>query len=172
MKPHHQFNEHRSLALIIQKLLAGEQLSLVSDAGTPGISDPGFLLVRECINNGIEVECLPGPSAFIPALVMSGIPCDRFYFEGFLPVKKGRKSRLEHISQLEHTIVLYESPFRLVKTLGNLIQYMGEERIAAVSREISKIHEENIRGSLKELYENFSSGKVKGEIVIVISGRN
>jgi 16S rRNA (cytidine1402-2'-O)-methyltransferase len=171
MKPHHQFNEHRSLAEIIQKLKTGERLALVSDAGTPGISDPGFLLVRECINNGIEVECLPGPSAFIPALVMSGIPCDRFYFEGFLPVKKGRKSKLEYISQLDHTIILYEAPFRLVKTLENLMFYLGEDRMASVSREISKIHEETLRGSLKELHQHFLSGNVKGEIVIIISGR-
>jgi 16S rRNA (cytidine1402-2'-O)-methyltransferase len=172
MKPHHQFNEHRSLAEIVQKLKSKEQLALVSDAGTPGISDPGFLLVRECIKNDIEVECLPGPTAFIPALVNSGIPCDRFYFEGFLPVKKGRKSKLEFLSHLDHTIVLYESPFRLIKTLESLIQYLGEDRIASVSREISKIHEETVRGTLREIQQHFSSGKVKGEIVIILSGAN
>ncbi|MBN2174807.1 MAG: 16S rRNA (cytidine(1402)-2'-O)-methyltransferase [Bacteroidales bacterium] len=172
MKSHHQFNEHKTVSNIIESLKTGTTYALVTDAGTPGISDPGFLLVRECIQNEIEVETLPGPTAFVPALVNSGFPCDRFYFEGFLPVKKGRKARLEFLSQLSVTFILYESPFRLVKTLDNIIEYLGPDRRASVSREISKIHEEHTRGSLLEIKQHFSLKNIKGEIVIVVEGKN
>jgi len=167
---HHQFNEHRSLQSVVDRLQSGQSIGLVTDAGTPGISDPGFLLVRECIRNGIEVEALPGPTAFVPALVCSGIPCDRFLFEGFLPHKKGRQSRIKSLSEEPHTIVLYESPYRLTKTLEQLVTAFGPERSCCVSREISKVHEEHVRGSLNEVHQHFSQQGVKGEIVIVIAG--
>lgn len=171
MKSHHQFNEHKSLNGIIDQLKAGDQIALVSDAGTPGISDPGFLLIRACIQNQIEIECLPGATAFVPALVNSGIPSDHFVFEGFLPPKKGRKTKLEKLSHEPYTIVLYESPFRLVKTLGQLLEYFGEERQVSVSRELTKIHEETKRGSIREVLNHFENQTVKGEIVIIISGK-
>lgn len=171
MRSHHQFNEHKSVNGIIDQLTAGEQIALVSDAGTPGISDPGFLLIRACIQNQIEVECLPGATAFIPALVNSGIPSDHFVFEGFLPPKKGRKTKLEKLSEEPYSIILYESPFRLVKTLGQLLEYFGEERQVSVSRELTKIHEETKRGSIREVLDYFEAQTVKGEIVIVVSGK-
>lgn len=171
MIAHHQHNEHRSLPALMDKLKAGLTLALASDAGMPGISDPGFLLIRECIREGIEVECLPGPTAFVPALVASGLPCDRFCFEGFLPVKKGRKSRLESLAGESRTMVFYESPHRLLKTLSAFSECFGGDRQASVSREISKMHEEHVRGSLDELIGEFSSrSAVKGEITIVVAG--
>ncbi len=170
IRSHHKFNEHKSLQLIINQLLSGITIALVSDAGTPGISDPGFLLVRECINNNIPVECLPGATALIPALVNSGLPNDRFCFEGFLPQKKGRKKKLEELKSETRTMVFYESPFRLIKTLEQFAEAFGPDRICSVSRELSKIHEENARGSLKELIIYFKSKNIKGEIVIVVSG--
>lgn len=171
LRSHHKFNEHKSLQGIIDRLLSGTTIGLVSDAGTPGISDPGFLLVRECIRHGIEVETLPGPVAFIPALVNSGIPCEKFLFEGFLPQKKGRQSRIRELADEKQTIVLYESPFRLVKTLAQLIEQFGTDRQCSVSREISKIHEEHVRGTLIEVHEHFSAQTVRGEIVIIIEGK-
>ncbi len=168
---HHKFNEHKASGSIIEKLQAGNTIALVSDAGTPGISDPGFLLVRECIKNNIPVETLPGPVALIPALVNSGLPADRFVFEGFLPVKKGRNKRLEELRNEERTMIFYESPFRLLKTLKNLAEIFGPERKACVSRELTKIYEENIRGSLSEIITHFSQTTIKGEIVIVAEGR-
>lgn len=166
---HHQHNEHQALREIIRFLQEGQCIALVSDAGTPGISDPGYLLVRECIRNGIEVECLPGPTAFVPALVMSGLPCDRFVFEGFLPQKKGRQSRLLALREETRSILFYESPFRLVKLLEECCMHLGENRQASVSREISKVHEETRRGSLRELHDYFKEKGVKGEIVVVIA---
>lgn len=172
LQSHHKFNEHRTVQAIVDRLLAGEKIALVSDAGTPGISDPGFLLVKYCVEAGVEVECLPGATAFIPALVVSGLPCDRFLFEGFLPQKKGRVSRLLQLAEEKKTIVLYESPFRLVKTLEQLIEYFGTERQASVSRELTKLFEETQRGSLTELKDYFSKKTVKGEIVIIIAGKD
>lgn len=169
---HHQHNEHGAVEEIIKKVNEGLTIALVSDAGTPGISDPGFLLVRECLKAGITVDCLPGPTALIPALVLSGLPCDRFVFEGFLPVKKGRQTKLEQLKTESRTIVLYESPFRLVKTLEQLGAALGPDRNAAVSRELSKLFEETRRGTLQELFSYFSSKTVKGEIVIVVEGNN
>ena len=167
---YHQHNEHHQLAGIIKLLNEGKIMAMVSDAGTPGISDAGFLLVRECIKNNIEVETLPGATAFVPALVNSGLPCDKFYFEGFLPVKKGRRSRLALLADLEYTIVLYESPHRLVKTLEQLANTFGKNRQASISRELSKIYEEISRGTLEELLACIGSRKIKGEIVIVVGG--
>lgn len=167
---HNKFNEHKGLASIIDKLKSGNEIAMVSDAGTPGISDPGFLLVRECIKNDIGIETLPGPVAFIPALVNSGLASDRFCFEGFLPVKKGRAKRLEELKEETRTLIFYESPYRLVKTLQNFSDTFGADRKASVSRELTKIYEENIRGSLMELIAHFSKGTVKGEIVIVVEG--
>ncbi len=172
MQSHHQHNEHKRVASLIEKIRSGMVMALVSDAGTPGISDPGFLLVRECIKEGITVECLPGATAFIPALVCSGLPCDRFVFEGFLPVKKGRQTRLKGLSEETRTMVFYESPFRLVKTLNDLSAVFGQERQASVSREISKLYEEHVRGTLGELIAIFSDRTVKGEIVITVQGGN
>jgi 16S rRNA (cytidine1402-2'-O)-methyltransferase len=171
MQSFHQYNEHKILQGIVSRINSGEKIALISDAGTPGISDPGFILVRECIRNGLAVECLPGPTAFIPALINSGFASDRFHFEGFLPHKKGRKSRLEILSALQHTIIFYESPFRLVKTLEQFIEYFGTDRQASVSRELTKIYEETKRGNLSELLEYFRTKKVQGEIVIVVSGK-
>jgi len=170
MSSHHKFNEHRSVEGIVEKIASGKTIALISDAGTPGISDPGYLLIRECLNRNIAVESLPGPTAFIPALLNSGLPGDRFHFEGFLPVKKGRKTRLEYLSTLAVTFILYESPHRLAKTLEQLSEHLGHERQASVSREISKMYEENVRGTLLELVQHFSGRKAKGEIVIVVSG--
>ncbi len=170
MQSYHIFNEHQTLHTVIDRLMAGQTLALVTDAGTPGISDPGFLLVREAVRQGIEVETLPGPTAFVPALVNSGLPCDQFTFIGFLPHKKGRQTALRALADERRTFILYESPFRLVKTLEQLIEVLGEERQACVSREISKLHEENARGTLRELHTHFSQGEVKGEIVMVVAG--
>lgn len=166
----HKFNEHRTLDSFIQKMKSGISIGLITDAGTPGISDPGFLLVRSCIEHGIEVESLPGPTAFVPALVNSGLPCERFVFEGFLPQKKGRQKRLAELSQEKRTLVFYESPHRLVKTLLQLAEHFGNDRLASVSRELTKIHEETLRGTLQELAEHYAKGSVKGEIVIVVGG--
>ncbi|MCW1735903.1 16S rRNA (cytidine(1402)-2'-O)-methyltransferase [Anaerorudis cellulosivorans] len=172
MQSHHKFNEHQSLQQIVQRLLGGENIALISDAGTPAISDPGFLLVRECIRENIDVECLPGPTAFVPALVVSGIPCDRFCFEGFLPQKKGRLTRLKTLSEETRTMVFYESPYRIVKTLTQFAEYFGAERYASVSREISKMHEETVRGTLSELIHHFTDNEPRGEFVIVVSGQS
>lgn len=170
MMAYHQFNEHKSIQNIIQKIEDSEATALISDAGTPGISDAGFLLIRECINRDIEVECLPGATALIPALVASGLPCERFVFEGFLPVKKGRQARLKQISLSENTSVFYESPHRLLKTLDQMIEIMGNERKVVVVRELTKIHEEKIRGSLEYVRKWFGEHLIKGEIVIVLEG--
>lgn len=167
---HHKFNEHRSIESIVQRLMGGTSMALITDAGTPGISDPGFLLVRACIKHEITVETLPGPTAFIPALVNSGLPCERFVFEGFLPQKKGRLKRLKELALETRTMVFYESPYRVVKTLAQMADHLGPERLASVSRELSKVHEETRRGSLQELEQEFSKGSVKGEIVIVVAG--
>jgi probable S-adenosylmethionine-dependent methyltransferase, YraL family len=170
MESHHKFNEHKSVSKVCEKILSGVDVALISDAGTPGISDPGFLLVRTCIESGIEVETLPGPTAFVPALINSGYPCDRFIFEGFLPVKKGRQTKIKELATQSITTIIYESPYRLVKTLGQMIEFLGSERYAAVCREISKVHEECRRGTLKELYEWYSNNEPKGEIVIILAG--
>ncbi len=167
---HHKFNEHGTSASVVERLLAGQNVALISDAGTPGISDPGFFLVREAVRAGIEVQTLPGATAFVPALVSSGLPCDRFVFEGFLPQKKGRQTRLEHLRSELRTMVFYESPFRLVKALQQFIDVFGPDRPASVCREISKIHEESVRGTLQELVEHFVATPPKGEIVIVVAG--
>jgi 16S rRNA (cytidine1402-2'-O)-methyltransferase len=167
---HHMFNEHRTIESLVQRLLGGTSIALITDAGTPGISDPGFLLVRACIEQGIEVECLPGATAFVPALVNSGLPCEKFVFEGFLPQKKGRQKRLTELAAETRTMVLYESPHRLVKTLSQMAEHFGPDRKGSVSRELTKIHEETQRGTLEELALYFSKGKVKGEIVLVVEG--
>ncbi len=169
MSAFHQHNEHKVLNSLVNKIASGEIMALVTDAGTPAISDPGFLLVRECLKNNIEVECLPGATAFVPALVNSGLPADRFIFEGFLPHKKGRQSRLQEIAERQLTTILYESPHRLVKLFEQLAQFAGFDRQAAVSRELTKLFEENKRGSLAELIEYFGQKEVKGEIVVVIA---
>ncbi len=171
LQSHHMFNEHRTVEGICSRLLSGISVALISDAGTPGISDPGFLLVRSCVEKGIPVETLPGPSALIPALVNSGLPCERFCFEGFLPPKKGRNKRLTRLPDEDRTMVFYESPYRLVKTLGDLALHLGGEREASVSRELTKIHEETMRGSLSALSEHYTSNPPKGEIVIVVAGK-
>jgi 16S rRNA (cytidine1402-2'-O)-methyltransferase len=171
LQSHHKFNEHRTVTELAGRIAAGSNMALISDAGTPGISDPGFLLVRTCVAQGIDVECLPGASALIPALINSGLPCDRFCFEGFLPQKKGRQARLAELGQEERTMVFYESPFRLVKTLTQLAAALEPERQACVSRELSKVHEENRRGTLAELIAHYSSTSPKGEIVIVVAGK-
>lgn len=172
MSPHHQFNEHKAVKGIVDRIEHGENMALVTDAGTPGISDPGFLLVRECIRNGVEVECLPGATAFVPALVNSGLPCDRFLFEGFLPVKKGRKTRLEELVKADCTIILYESTHRILKALEELVIYFGPDRQASISRELTKVFEETVRGTLPELVQYFRDHPVKGEFVIIIGGKN
>jgi 16S rRNA (cytidine1402-2'-O)-methyltransferase len=172
LSSHHAFNEHKSVHAVIERMKGGSTIALVSDAGTPGISDPGFLLVRECLKENILVECLPGPTALIPALVNSGLPCDRFIFEGFLPHKKGRQTRLLKLAEEESTIVFYESPHRLVKTLEQFAEYFGSERLASVSRELSKIYEENTRGTLEDLGNHFRDKLVKGELVIVVEGKS
>lgn len=172
LQPYHIFNEHQTLQRVIDRLLNGQSIALVTDAGTPGISDPGFLLVREAVRNGIEVETLPGATAFVPALVDSGIPCDRFVFLGFLPHKKGRQTAVRQLAQETRTMVIYESPYRLVKLLDELIEVLGEERQVSVSREISKIHAETARGTLREVHDHFAAKEVKGEIVVVLSGES
>jgi 16S rRNA (cytidine1402-2'-O)-methyltransferase len=171
LQSHHMFNEHKSVESISSKILGGQTVALVSDAGTPGISDPGFLLVRRCVEREIPVETLPGPTAFIPALVNSGLPCDRFCFEGFLPPKKGRSKRITGLVDETRTMIFYESPFRLVKTLDDLALYFGPGRNASVSRELSKMFEENIRGTLSFLSEYYTSKPPKGEIVIIVAGK-
>ena len=169
---HHKFNEHGTSAGIVNRLLAGENVALISDAGTPGISDPGFYLVREAVRAGVEVQCLPGATAFVPALVSSGLPCDRFAFEGFLPQKKGRQTKLQSLKDEERTMIFYESPYRLVKTLQQFAEVYGGDRQVSVCREISKVHEESVRGSLTEVIAHFQEKEPKGEIVIVLAGRN
>lgn len=171
LQSHHKFNEHKTSEHIAERILGGETIALISDAGTPGISDPGFLLVRTCLEKGAEVETLPGATAFVPALVNSGLPCDKFCFEGFLPQKKGRQKRLSELSDEPRTIVFYESPFRLVKLLEQLQEHFGGDRQASVSRELSKLHEENARGTLLEVLDHFKSKTVKGEIVVVVEGK-
>ena len=171
MESHHMHNEHKSLERLSERMLSGESIALISDAGTPGISDPGFLLVRHCKERGIDIETLPGATAFVPALINSGFPCDRFCFEGFLPLKKGRQTRIAELSEESRTLILYESPYRLVKTLSQLALVFGQERDASVSRELTKFHEENKRGTLGELFLWYSSNEPKGEIVIVIAGK-
>ncbi|MFN8306736.1 MAG: 16S rRNA (cytidine(1402)-2'-O)-methyltransferase [Ferruginibacter sp.] len=168
--PYHQHNEHKVLAHLVEQLAAGKNMALITDAGTPGVSDPAFLLVRECIKHDIAVECLPGATAFVPALVNSGLPMNSFCFEGFLPLKKGRQTLLKKLAVEERTMVFYESPMRLVKTLQDFIQYFGAERPCCVSRELSKKFEENKRGSLQEVHDHFNNKAVKGEIVIVVQG--
>ncbi len=168
---HHKFNEHGTAAGIVERLKAGQTIALISDAGTPGISDPGFYLVREAVAAGVEVQTLPGATAFVPALVSSGLPCDRFCFEGFLPQKKGRQTRLEQLSAEERTMVFYESPYRVLKTLQQFREVLGEERQVSCCREISKVHEESVRGTLAEVIAHFQEREPKGEFVIVVEGR-
>ena len=170
MESHHKFNEHRAAAGVCERILAGMDVALISDAGTPGISDPGFFLVRHCVAQGVPVEVLPGATAFVPALVSSGLPCDRFVFEGFLPVKKGRQTRLKALASEERTLIFYESPYRLVKTLEQLAAYFGAQRRCAVCREISKLHEETVRGTLTEVIAHYKEKEPKGEIVLVVGG--
>ncbi|MDR1335317.1 MAG: 16S rRNA (cytidine(1402)-2'-O)-methyltransferase [Tannerella sp.] len=170
LQPHHKFNEHRQTEKIVERIRGGENVALISDAGTPSISDPGFLLVRECVRQGVEVECLPGATAFVPALAVSGLPDDRFCFEGFLPLKKGRQTRLRALATEERSIIFYESPLRLLKTLGQLSETFGEDRPASISRELSKRFEQTVRGTLKDLLQHFSVNEPKGEFVIVVAG--
>ena len=170
--PYHQHNEHKIVTHLTEQLLAGKTMALITDAGTPGVSDPAFLLVRECIKNDIKVECLPGATAFVPALVNSGLPMNSFCFEGFLPLKKGRQTFLKKMANEDRTMVFYESPMRLIKTLKDFIEYFGAERQCSVSRELTKIFEENKRGTLQEVHDYFNSKTVKGEIVIVVAGRS
>jgi len=170
LRSHHKFNEHKEIGKVVNKILSGEKIALISDAGTPGISDPGFLAVRTCLENNIEVECLPGATALIPALVNSGIPFDKFVFEGFLPVKKGRKTKLEKLSEEERTMVFYESPHKLLKTLKDFSNSFGQERKVAISRELTKIYEEIIRLSLENAVKLFTEKPPKGEFVIIIEG--
>lgn len=170
MLSHHKFNEHQTVERVVDRMLAGETVALISDAGTPGISDPGFLVVRECVRKGIEVECLPGATAFVPAVVSSGLPNDKFCFEGFLPQKKGRQTRLKELATEYRTTIFYESPHRLVKTLMQFVEFFGPDRAASVSREISKVHAETVRGTLQELVEHFTENEPRGEIVVVVAG--
>ena len=171
MMSHHKFNEHKTIEGVVARLEAGENIALISDAGTPGISDPGFLVVRECVRHGIEVQCLPGATAFVPALVSSGLPNDSFCFEGFLPQKKGRMTRLLTLQSEVRTMIFYESPYRLVKTLTQFSEYFGAEREVAVCREISKLHEECVRGTLSEVIEHFKANEPRGEIVVILKGK-
>ncbi len=171
MFSHHKFNEHKSSQQIVERIEAGANVALISDAGTPAISDPGFLIVRACIEAGIRIECLPGATAFVPALVMSGLPNDRFCFEGFLPPKKGRQTRLKELADEQRTMVFYESPYRVLKTLTQFAEYFGEERLATTSREISKIYEDTKRGTLSQLIEHFTETDPRGEFVIVVGGK-
>jgi 16S rRNA (cytidine1402-2'-O)-methyltransferase len=171
MQSHHMHNEHKTVATLVRRIQNGEVLALISDAGTPAISDPGFLLVRACVAEGIPVDCLPGPTAFVPALVNSGLPCDKFVFEGFLPVKKGRQTRLQLLAGEPRTLVFYESPHKLLKTLGQFITFFGEDRPISVSRELSKLHEETIRGTVASVLEHFTQTPPKGELVVVVGGR-
>ena len=171
LQSYHIFNEHQIVQRIVEKLLTGVSIAVVTDAGTPGISDPGFLLVREAVRKGVEVECLPGATAFVPALIDSGLPCDRFVFEGFLPHKKGRQTAIQRLADESRTMIIYESPFRLVKLLEQLIEVLGEERQVSVSREISKLHAETARGTLREVHDHFAAKEVKGEIVVILAGK-
>ncbi len=171
LKSHHMHNEHKQVPHLVDQLLNGTQMALITDAGTPGISDPGFLLTRACIEAGIEVSCLPGATAFVPALVVSGLPCDRFVFEGFLPQKKGRQTRLIQLAEEERTMVFYEAPHRIVKTLTQMALHFGEDRAISISREISKKFEETIRGSINEVRSHFETHTVKGELVLVVQGK-
>ncbi len=171
MQSHHKFNEHQTVENVVERIKTGETVALISDAGTPGISDPGFLIVRECVRNGIEVQCLPGATAFVPALVSSGLPDERFCFEGFLPQKKGRMTRLNALREETRTMVFYESPFRLLKTLTQFAETFGAERPVSVCREISKVHEESVRGTLEEVIAHFTATPPRGEIVIVLGGK-
>lgn len=170
LKSFHKFNEHKEVDSIVDQIKEGKKISLISDAGTPGISDPGFLIVRTCIESEIEIECLPGATAFVPALINSGIPSDKFVFEGFLPVKKGRKTRLETLSNEERTMIFYESPHKILKTLNEFKLNFGPERKISISRELTKVYEENIRGTVEEVISFFGDKKIKGEIVIVVEG--
>ena len=170
LKSFHKFNEHKEVDSIVDQIKEGKKISLISDAGTPGISDPGFLIVRTCIESEIEIECLPGATAFLPALINSGIPSDKFVFEGFLPVKKGRKTRLETLSNEERTMIFYESPHKILKTLNDFKLNFGSERKISISRELTKVYEENIRGTVEEVISFFGDKKIKGEIVIVVEG--
>lgn len=171
LKSHHMHNEHKMLDGLVKNLLSGTQMALISDAGTPAISDPGFLLTRACVENGIPVECLPGATAFVPALVNSGLPSERFVFEGFLPVKKGRQTRLTELATENRTMIFYESPHKLLKTLRQFVEYFGEDRQGSVSREITKLYEETVRGTLGELLAHFESHPPKGEFVVVVRGK-
>jgi len=171
MQRHHMHNEHKTVERLVERLKSGETIALISDAGTPAISDPGFLLTRACVENGIEVDCLPGATAFVPALVNSGLPNDKFVFEGFLPVKKGRQTRLKFLAQETRTIIFYESPHKLIKTLGHFCEYFGEERPVSVSRELTKMYEETIRGTAKQVLEHYTNKPPKGEIVVVVGGK-
>ena len=171
LQSYHIFNEHQTVAGLVERLKAGTTIAVVTDAGTPGISDPGFLLVREAVKAGVEVECLPGATAFVPALIDSGLPCDRFVFLGFLPHKKGRQTAIKALAEEERTMIIYESPYRLVKLLEELKQMLGDERQVSVSREISKLHAETARGTIAEVLAHFSQKEVKGEIVVVLSGK-
>jgi 16S rRNA (cytidine1402-2'-O)-methyltransferase len=171
LQSHHKFNEHETAQGLAMRMKCGETMALVTDAGTPAISDPGFMLTRACVEVGVEVQCLPGATAFVPALVDSGLPNDRFYFEGFLPQKKGRQTRLKELAEEKHSMIIYESPYRLVKTLGQLAEVMGNERSVSVSREISKIHEETVRGTLEEVKKHFEENEPKGEIVMIVAGK-
>ena len=172
MHSHHMHNEHKTVENLISRLKSGETIALISDAGTPAISDPGFLLTRACVENNIAVECLPGATAFVPALVNSGLPNDKFVFEGFLPEKKGRQTRYLALAQEARTMIFYVSPHKLVKTLGEFVNYFGEDRQVCVSRELSKLHEENVRGTTKEVLTHFETKPPKGEIVVVVAGKN
>ena len=172
MQSHHMHNEHKTVFSLVEKIQNGKDIALISDAGTPAISDPGFLLTRACVEAGIEVECLPGATAFVPALVVSGLPNDRFIFEGFLPVKKGRQTRLLQLAEETRTMVFYESPHKLLKTLEQFREYFGSERRASVSRELTKLHEEIVRGTLNEIKVHFEKKTVKGELVIVVAGKS
>ena len=169
---HHKFNEHQTAEAFAVRIAAGENMALVTDAGTPGISDPGFMLVRACVEKGATVQCLPGPTAFVPALVASGLPCERFTFEGFLPQKKGRQTRLKELAEEPRTMIFYESPYRVVKTLGQFVETFGAERRCSACREISKIHEESVRGSLAEVLAHFEETEPRGEFVIIVEGYN
>ena len=171
LKSHHKFNEHSEVSYIVKKIVEGSNMALISDAGVPGISDPGFLIVRTCLENNIEIECLPGPTAFVPALVVSGLPIDKFIFEGFLPAKKGRKTRLEKLALESRTMVFYESPHKLLRTLLDFDNFFGSNRKISISRELTKLYEETLRGSIKEMVAIYSNKKPKGEYVIIVQGK-
>ena len=172
LSPYHQHNEHQVWQHLVHQLMDGKKIALVTDAGTPAISDPAFLLIRESIKAGVKIECLPGPTAFVPALINSGIPCNRFVFEGFLPLKKGRQTSLKELVEEDRTMIFYESPLRLTKTLRDFIQYFGADRLCCVSRELTKMFEENKRGTLEDVFNYFKEKAVKGEIVIIVAGRD